>query len=102
MDPLRQTSLNELNEQTGRLGWSELERQFARGAVVKVSPTLDLLEVAAVMAGDDKAQFSLWLETGLVARAETGDAVRWHNTQAEFWAVVVAPWVLAQEIGKTQ
>ncbi len=94
--------LSHLNLETGRLTWAEAERHFARGVVVKVAAELDLLEVAAAMAEDDKAQFVAWLESGQVTKANTEDALRWHETQAEFWAVVVAPWVLAQEIGMEQ
>jgi len=94
--------LSHLNLETGRLSWAEAERHFARGVVLKVAAELDLLEVAAAMAEDDKAAFALWLETGRVARASTADAIRWHEHQAEFWAVVVAPWVLVQAIGLAQ
>ena len=90
--------LTHLNLETGRLSWTQAERHFARGVMVKVAPALDLLEVAAAMAEDDQTVFTRWLEAGLVARASTEDAIRWHESQAEFWAVVVAPWVLAQEI----
>jgi len=94
--------LSHLNLETGRLTWAEAERHFARGVVVKVAPELDLVAVAAAMAANDTASFTRWMETGQVARAGTEDARRWHDTQAEFWAVVVAPWVLAQEIGLEQ
>lgn len=91
-----------LNLETGRLSWAEAERHFARGVMVKVAAELDLLEVAATMVEDDKSKFVGWLETGQVTKASTEDALRWHETQAQFWAVVIAPWVLAQEIGKEQ
>lgn len=91
-----------LNHETGRLRWAEAEPHFARGMIVKVAAELDIVAVAAAMAADDKTTFSRWLETGQVARANTEDAIHWHDTQAEFWAVVVAPWVLVQEIGWEQ
>jgi len=94
--------MSHLNLETGRLSWAEAERHFARGVVVKVAPALDLVEVAAAMAEDDKSKFTEWLETGQVARADSDDALRWHQGHAEFWAVVVAPWVLVQEIGVEQ
>lgn len=102
MNAAKPELLNHLNLETGRLIWAEAERHFARGVMVKVAPELDLLEVAAAMAEDDKTQFTRWLESGQVSRAETEDALRWHSTQAEFWAVVVAPWVVVQEIGVEQ
>jgi hypothetical protein len=91
-----------LNQETGRLSWAEAERHFARGIIVKVAAELDLIEVAAAMADDDKAKFSRWLEAGQLARADSEDAKYWHQTQAEFWAIVVAPWVLVQPIGQEQ
>lgn len=92
----------QLNAETGRLSWRELQRHFARGAVVRVTPTLDLVEVAERMVRDDKKSFERWLATGAVARATEDDAQGWHERDAEFWAVVTAPWVLVQEIsGRT-
>ncbi|QSA98919.1 DUF2288 domain-containing protein [Methylococcus sp. EFPC2] len=87
-----------LNQETGRLTWSELERHFARGALIWVSGQLDLVEVAAAMAADDKAVVQQWLTEHLLGKAGIEEARRWHETQPEFWAVVTAPWVLIQEI----
>ena len=36
-----------LNLETSRICWHELQTYFARGQVVRVSPDLDLLDVAA-------------------------------------------------------
>ena len=87
-----------LNAETGRLPWSELERHFARGVVIKVAGELDLVEVAVAMSHDDKTMVEAWLTQGLIARAETDDALVWHAQQSQFWAVVAAPWVLIQEV----
>jgi hypothetical protein len=87
-----------LNAETGKLGWSELERHFARGLVVKVAAELDLIEVAVAMSHDDKAVVEAWLTQGLVSRASTEDAIAWHSQQSQFWVVVAAPWVLIQEV----
>ena len=35
---------------------------------------------------------------GALHRAMDEDAIRWETEKSEFWAVVVAPWVLVQEI----
>ena len=93
------TLYGKLNGETGRLGWRELEPHFARGAVIKVESGLDLVEVAARMAGDDAARFRAWLEQGRVARADDSDAAAWNREPGRrFWAVVVAPWVLVQPV----
>lgn len=87
-----------LNGETGKLGWSELERHFARGVMIRVAPGLDLVEVASAMVRDDKTVVESWLAGGRIARASAEDAVAWNARRPLFWAVVTAPWVLAQEI----
>jgi len=87
-----------LNAETGKLGWSELERHFARGLVVKVAGELDLVEVAVAMSHDDKTAVEAWLTQARIARASTEDALAWHVQQSQFWVVVAAPWVLIQEV----
>lgn len=96
--PEIQSLRERLNQETGRLGWQEIQRHFARGVVVKVAAELDLVEVAARMAMDDKASFMPWFESGQVARAGTEEAEDWNRREANFWGVVVAPWLLVQEI----
>lgn len=89
----------QLNGETGKLAWKELERHFARGVVIQVARGLDLIEVAARIAQDDKESVAGWMNEGLIARASSEDALDWNQRQPTFWAVVVAPWVLAQEDG---
>jgi len=86
------------NAQTARLAWPELVRHFARGVVVKVAPGLDLVAVAVAMAQDRAEEIEAWTQAGQIHRASDDDARYWHEQESEFWAVVVAPWVLVQEI----
>ena len=86
-----------LNAQTGRIGWSELERYFAMGRIVCVEKTEDLVAVAEKLVDDDASEVARLREKGFIRRATDDDAVRWHAGNTEFWAVVVAPWVLVQE-----
>jgi hypothetical protein len=88
----------QLNAETGKLAWKELERHFARGVVVWVTGDLDLVKVAEAFVQDDKPAVERWLTEGRVARASSEQAEQWHHTQPAFWAVVAAPWVLVQEI----
>ncbi len=87
-----------LNAETGRLAWTELQRHFARGVVIKVAPGMDLVAVALAVARDDKATIAEWLAAGRITRADSEDATAWHERDAVFWAVVTAPWVLVQEM----
>jgi len=90
----------QLNKETAKLLWNELEPHFARGSVIKVNKGLDLIKVAAVIANDDKNSLKVWLDTGEVGNASTEDAKHWATCESEFWAVVVAPFVIVQEIAK--
>jgi hypothetical protein len=87
-----------LNAQTGRIAWSELARYFARGLVVTLEQGEDLLKIAEILIGDDAGAVQSMYEKGLLRRARDKDAMRWQENDTEFWAVVVAPWVLVQEI----
>ena len=87
-----------LNGQTGKPGWPELQRHFARGVVIKVAPELDLVEIAAKMVEDDKEPIEILTRSGRMERASTEDAKGWESARPVFWAVVVATWVLVQEI----
>lgn len=88
-----------LNGETGKLGWPELQRHFARGVVIVVTRELDLVEVAARIAQDDKAKVESWLTQNRMRRATAEDAQDWEARRPTFWAVVTAPWVLVQETG---
>jgi hypothetical protein len=90
--------LAHFNAQTARLAWPELARHFARGVVVKVAPGMDLVAVAVAMAQDRAEQIENWTRAGQLLRASDEDAQYWHEQGSVFWAVVVAPWVLVQEI----
>lgn len=86
-----------LNAQTGRIAWSELARYFARGLVVVLAPGEDLVAVAEILIDDDAAAIRRLYDKDLLHRALDEDALRWQAQDTEFWAVVVAPWVLVQE-----
>ncbi len=89
-----------LNLETAQLPWSELERHFARGDVIKVAIGTDLIEAALNVAENKADIIQAWLADGRMARTEMSDAEDWHARQPMFWAVVVAPWVLVQEVVK--
>jgi hypothetical protein len=85
-----------LNTETARISWRELERHFARGVLLTVSPEQDLVQVGAHMIHDDKTIIDAMLETAELRKTTDDDARGWSESEAELWAVVVAPWVLVQ------
>ncbi len=87
-----------LNAQTGKIKWRELARNFARGVVVCVAPGQDLVQIAECLVRDQADEIGKLYEEGALHRAKDEDAIRWENDNSELWAVVVAPWVLVQEL----
>ena len=92
----------ELTASAGWLLWEDLARHFARGVVVVVSPQLDLIEVASIMAMDDRARFSDWMGAGLVGAATDDHARVWAGEGSALRAIVVAPWILVQASGRIE
>lgn len=85
-----------VNLETSRIAWKELQRFFASGAAVAVSPELDLVEVAFQISEDNKAQVEQWMADGKIGRVSDEQAKSWYEADAEVWAVVVSPYVLVQ------
>ena len=86
----------DLNGQTGKLGWQELQRHYGRGVVMCVAIELDLIGVALHFIKDDKGAVSKLMDKGQLVAANDDDARNWQRSGTELWAVVVAPWVLVQ------
>lgn len=101
MDESREELRVHLNAETARLAWHELERHFARGVVIKVETGLDLIEVAMSVISDDKPAVAEWMDQERIGHPTVEDAKDWVERQPDFWAVVVAPWVLIQEVAAT-
>jgi hypothetical protein len=91
--------LQKLNGETAKLSWKELEPHFARGVVVRIDPKLDLLQIALSFSRDDRSRVEMLMSSGSVALVSDDDAIGWTQAQPEFWAIVVAPWILIQQIG---
>lgn len=91
-----ETLLARLNLETARIGWSELQRHYARGQVVRVSSDLDLIQVGASLIQDDAARVGAWMQSGQVGPVVEADAHRWYTEGVFVWSLVIAPWVLVQ------
>lgn len=87
----------ELNLETARISWRELQRFFANGSALAVDAQLDLLEVAIAMARDRSELVTRWLHTGKLGPVADHQAQAWYEADAQLWALVVKPWVLVQE-----
>lgn len=87
-----------LNRETAKIEWQALEAHHQQGAVIIVDLNLDLITVAMAFAEDKRESVERWLKNGDVEKVSESTATTWSESKTELWAVVVAPWVLVQEI----
>ena len=95
--PANQELIAKLHSETALIGWHELQRFFAQGRVLLLSPGLDLVQTAAAMAGDDVASLQVMLDNSDLSPPSPEQARIWYSGQVQLWSVVVAPYVLVQE-----
>lgn len=89
---------DEIHSETSKIAWSELQRFFAAGKAVSVSPDLDLVEVALQVSNDNSDLIRQWMNKSMLAPVSDDQARYWIETDATVWAVVVKPWVLVQDM----
>lgn len=85
-----------LNLETSQMPWKELLRYFAAGMVIAVSHELDLVDVAARIANDDKASVEQWMKENRIVKVSDEQASAWLEADMALWTVVVKPWILVQ------
>ena len=100
VDQYNITSTQKANLETARIEWQSLQRQFAQGLLLLVDTSCDLVNTAGCFIDDDKGHVEALLSEGLLRKASMEDAARWQENDAVLWAVVVAPWVLVQDINQ--
>lgn len=83
---------------TARIDWKDLEPHFARGELLEVDASLDLVEVAQALIHDNSAAVKGWMQQNLLTSLADARAADWHQRDPDtLWAVVIRPWVLVQE-----
>lgn len=89
---------DKLVRETGRIAWTELQTYFATGAVIYVSDSLDLIDVAMRISQDDKAAVAQWMQARRLGKVSDEQAAEWLEMDATVWSVVVSPWILVQQL----
>ncbi len=87
--------------ETAKINWHELQRFFAQGAVLWVDSSLDLIHVAAQFAQDNAKELESLLSDLRIRQPSNDQARDWYHNDAQLWSVVVAPYVLIQEISES-
>ncbi len=83
--------------ETASIMWKELQPFFAKGALLWVEPSQDLIAVAEAFAENAEAKVAQWLQSAEVSKVSESKALELLERDPSLWAVVVAPWVLIQE-----
>lgn len=97
-DSEHQTLLKaKLNLETSTIAWKDLQPFFAAGQVIAVNENLDLIDVAAQIAQDNKKQIEAWMTESKIAKVTDQQATNWYEQDSSLWAVVIRPWILVQE-----
>lgn len=86
----------QVNLETAQIAWKELQRYFASGVAIAVSPELDLVEVAVKISQDNARQVAEWMQAGKIGQVTDEQAMAWYESDAIVWAVVARPYVLVQ------
>ncbi|MBF8724292.1 MULTISPECIES: DUF2288 domain-containing protein [Pseudomonas] len=83
--------------ETATIEWKALERFWAKGDLIWVDPSLDLIAVAEAMAENRSEIFAKWRDDGTVAPVSAEQALDFQRRDPPIWAVVVSPFVVMQE-----
>lgn len=83
--------------ETAIIEWKALERFWAKGDLIWVDPSLDLIEVASAMAENRSETFEKWRSNGTVVPVTAEHALDLSSTVAPIWAVVVSPFIVIQK-----
>lgn len=86
-----------LHSETALMPWRDLQRFFAKGVVIVVDSSLDLVATALMFAEDRATDLAPHTESGAVAAPTNDQARDWYLNDVDVWSVVVAPYVLVQE-----
>jgi len=90
---------SDLEKSRGPVTFADLRAHVARGAVIVVAQSLDLLVVGEAVAKDDKAQVAAWIEAGLLGKPTLETLARWEKKRGDVGeSLVVQPFVLLKEL----
>ena len=85
-----------INLETAEINWHDLQVFHAKGHVIHINESLDIVDVAYQLSIDNKVLLEKWQTENVVAAVTDEQALSWYENKTDLWAVVVRPWVLVQ------
>lgn len=95
--PDNETNKESIHLETSTVPWHELQRLFASGVVIEIASDLDLVEIADLMAQDNKEKIEPLITQKKIQHVSDDQAKKWYADNTLLWSVVVKPWVLVQD-----
>lgn len=95
--PIFKSMAEKLHSETALMHWIDLQTFFAKGMVLYVDKSLNLVKTAVLFADDVADELEPKLESKLITQPTNDQARAWYDKNSELWTVVVAPYVLVQE-----
>jgi hypothetical protein len=92
------SSREKLANYTGQVPWSYLAAHAAKGSLYFVDPALKLEDVGTAFSDNRAEQVAAWLKAGDLVKIEALHAAQWENSETEFEALVVTPFVLCRPV----
>ena len=99
-DSKREAIRQDLERSLGPADWSLLRHHLARDALILVSTSLELIEVALAVALNEEQKVKAWIESGQIGKPDLDSIQLWEKSPSRsFLCVVVQPFVLIQHEG---
>lgn len=93
-----QSPEEKLEKYSGEVDWAYLRPHFDAGNLIYVDPCLDLKTAGLAFAEDDQNAVHKWLKAGDLVKPCDLHAKHWAQTKAQFRAMIVRPFILAQPL----
>ena len=92
------TTEEKLAKYTGQVPWSYLAPHAEKETLLFVDPVLKLEEVGAAFSANDSVKVEAWLRSGDLVKIGEIHAAQWKETDTQFEALVVSPFVLCRPV----
>ncbi|HEX7261136.1 MAG TPA: DUF2288 family protein [Luteolibacter sp.] len=93
-----ESTREKLANYTGQVPWSYLAPHALKGSLYFVDSALKLEDVGEAISENQADQVAEWLKAGDLVKIEAIHAAQWENSETEFEALVVTPFVLCRPI----
>jgi len=92
----REELVAKLNGETAIVAWKEIERFFAKGNLLLIDQSVDLINCAADLSLDNTKEIKPLIDAEKIQRMPIEFVKANCKPETEFWTVVVAPYILSQ------